>query len=289
MAASARAPHAGREASRYPTLWEACVNAIVFQQVSLAAASAIMGRFTVGMRSPSNVAAIRLYRFPDLAQVQRAPDRRCAEPASVPASSRRCGGLADALEEGALDEGRMEDFPSPGGRRPASRHQGDRPLDGRRDPAARIRAARRVSHERHQRDAQPALVGGSAPLMSRLCSRSLGPERGMLYYHLLLARLEARRRLMPCRGIRPIGRRGLRSIGQHATDAAGRAASTDAPGAVVASLIWTTRAPRETSTSAIIRRWQRHQSTSAHMTAVRRPQASISSSNRPAANSSLAR
>ena len=33
---------------RYPTMWEACVNAIVFQQISLHAASAIMGRLTMG-------------------------------------------------------------------------------------------------------------------------------------------------------------------------------------------------------------------------------------------------
>ena len=35
---------------RYPTLWEACVNAIVFQQVSLHAASAIMERLIVALR-----------------------------------------------------------------------------------------------------------------------------------------------------------------------------------------------------------------------------------------------
>ena len=49
-----------------------------------------------------------------------------------------------------------------------------------------------------------------------------------------------------------------------------------------------TRAPSDTSTSAIIRRWQRHQRISAHMTAVRRPHASVRSSKRPAANSSPA-
>jgi DNA-3-methyladenine glycosylase II len=39
----------GVKPPRYPTLWEACVNAIVFQQISLAAASAIMGRLIVGL------------------------------------------------------------------------------------------------------------------------------------------------------------------------------------------------------------------------------------------------
>ena len=39
----------GVKPPRYPTLWEACVNAIVFQQVSLLAASAIMRRLIVAL------------------------------------------------------------------------------------------------------------------------------------------------------------------------------------------------------------------------------------------------
>jgi DNA-3-methyladenine glycosylase II len=35
------------------------------------------------------------------------------------------------------------------------------------------------------------LVGGSAPHAVAAVLEALGPERGMLYYHLLLARLEA--------------------------------------------------------------------------------------------------
>ena len=42
----------GVKPPRYPTLWEACVNAIVFQQVSLVAASTIMGRLTLGLGEP---------------------------------------------------------------------------------------------------------------------------------------------------------------------------------------------------------------------------------------------
>jgi DNA-3-methyladenine glycosylase II len=37
-----------------------------------------------------------------------------------------------------------------------------------------------------------ALVGGSAPLGVEVVLDALGPQRGVLYYHLLLARLEAR-------------------------------------------------------------------------------------------------
>ena len=37
-----------------------------------------------------------------------------------------------------------------------------------------------------------ALVGGPVPLAVRTLLDTLGPEQGMLYYHLLLARLETR-------------------------------------------------------------------------------------------------
>jgi DNA-3-methyladenine glycosylase II len=42
-----------------------------------------------------------------------------------------------------------------------------------------------------------ALVGGPAPLAVRTLLDTLGPEQGMLYYHLLLARLETRGDLGP--------------------------------------------------------------------------------------------
>jgi DNA-3-methyladenine glycosylase II len=43
------------------------------------------------------------------------------------------------------------------------------------------------------------LVGGPAPLDIETVLDTLGPERGMLYYHLLLRRLEARGDLRPSR------------------------------------------------------------------------------------------
>src|SRR6187397_2364964 len=46
---------------RYPTIWEACVNAVVFQQISLHAASSIMGRLTAGLSEPVEDGRARLY------------------------------------------------------------------------------------------------------------------------------------------------------------------------------------------------------------------------------------
>lgn len=61
---------------RYPTLWEACVNAIVFQQVSLQAASAIMRRLIVALGPSFDSEGVPLYAFPSLARIQGVKDDR---------------------------------------------------------------------------------------------------------------------------------------------------------------------------------------------------------------------
>jgi DNA-3-methyladenine glycosylase II len=176
---------------RYPTLWEACVNAIVFQQVSLVAASTIMGRLTMGLGEPVERGGVRLFRFPGVGQIQRAPDsllRAAGLSAAKLATLRRVG---DALEGGALEELRLEDCPSPEAAALLRGIKGIGPWTaavillrglGRLDvfPANDTSVARNL-----------ALVGGSAPRDVTSALEALGPERGMLYYHLLLARLEA--------------------------------------------------------------------------------------------------
>jgi DNA-3-methyladenine glycosylase II len=176
---------------RYPTLWEACVNAIVFQQVSLVAASTIMGRLTRGLGEPIERGGLRLYRFPGIEQVQRAPER-CLRAAGLSAAKlatlRR---VADALEGGALDVVRLEERPSPEATALLRGIKGIGPWTaavillrglGRLDvfPANDTSVARNL-----------ALVGGTAPRDVTSVLEALGPDRGMLYYHLLLARLEA--------------------------------------------------------------------------------------------------
>jgi DNA-3-methyladenine glycosylase II len=176
---------------RYPTLWEACVNAIVFQQVSLVAASTIMGRFTVGLGEPVEHEGVRLYHFPGIEQVRRAPDRLLRGAGLSAAKLATLRRVADAIEEGALDEARMKESPSPEAAALLRGIKGIGPWTaavillrglGRLDvfPTNDTSVARNL-----------ALVGGSAPQDVAAVLETLGPERGMLYYHLLLARLEA--------------------------------------------------------------------------------------------------
>lgn len=177
---------------RYPTIWEACVNAIVFQQISLHAASAIMGRLTKALSQPVEGGGVRLYRFPSPGQVLSAPDSRlrgAGLSAGKLATLRR---VADALGAGALDEAQLETLPSPDAAARLRSIKGIGPWTavvillrglGRLDvfPASDTSVARNLT-----------LVGGPASLDVETLLDTLGPERGMLYYHLLLGRLEAR-------------------------------------------------------------------------------------------------
>jgi DNA-3-methyladenine glycosylase II len=182
---------------RYPTVWEACVNAIVFQQISLHAASSIMGRLTVGLSEPVEHSGVRLYPFPSPEQVLRAPDsvlRGAGLSVGKLATLRR---VADALGAGALDETQLERLPSPDAAALLRSIKGIGPWTaavillrglGRLDvfPENDTSVARNLM-----------LVGGPAALDVATLLDTLGPERGMLYYHLLLGRLETRGDLPP--------------------------------------------------------------------------------------------
>ena len=182
---------------RYPTLWEACVNAIVFQQVSLVAASTIMGRLIAVLARTVEREGARLYRFPSLDQFQDADDGRlhtAGLSAGKLATLRR---VADALGSGALDEAGLERLPSADAGRVLCGIKGIGPWTaavillrglGRLDvfPSNDTSVVRNLK-----------LIGGSAPLDLETVLEALGPDRGMLYYHLLLARLEARGQLAP--------------------------------------------------------------------------------------------
>ena len=182
---------------RYPSIWEACVNAVVFQQISLRAASAIMGRLVTGLTEPVERNGVRLYPFPIPGQVLRAPDsllRGAGLSAGKLATLRR---VADALGTGAIDEPQLERLPSP-------------------DAAALLRSIKGIGswtavvillRGLGRLDVFPAhdtsvarnltLVGAPAALDVETLLDTLGAERGMLYYHLLLARLETRGALSP--------------------------------------------------------------------------------------------
>jgi DNA-3-methyladenine glycosylase II len=187
----------GAKPPRYPTLWEACANAIVFQQLSLRAASTIMHRLVVAIGQcvePDDV-PVPMYVFPTAERFQRERDeplRATGLSASKVAALRR---VAEALASGALDAATLERCTSPDAAAMLRRIKGIGPWTaalillrglGRLDvfPANDTSIASNI-----------ALVAGSAPLDVQHVLDTLGSQRGMLYYHLLLGRLEARNEL----------------------------------------------------------------------------------------------
>ena len=184
----------GVKPPRYPTLWEACANAIVFQQLSIRAASAIMHRLTVaaGQCVQAEGVPVPLYLFPTAERFQHESDERLRTfglSANKSATLRR---VAEALESGALDAVTLEQCTSADAAAMLCRIKGIGPWTatiillrglGRLDvfPGNDTSVASNV-----------ALVAGSAPPDVQRVLDALGPQRGMLYFHLLLARLEAR-------------------------------------------------------------------------------------------------
>jgi DNA-3-methyladenine glycosylase II len=182
---------------RYPTLWEACANAVVFQQISLHAASAIMHRLVDALGTVVAHGAATLRAFPEPASVARASGealRAAGLSAGKVAALREIGATLDA---GGLTEAGLERLSSPGAAEALTRLRGIGPWTaaivllrglGRLDvfPENDSGAARSL-----------AFLGGGKPVATAPVLELLGDQRGMLYYHLLLARLEARGDLAP--------------------------------------------------------------------------------------------
>ena len=184
----------GVKPPRYPSVWEGCANAIVFQQVSLRAASSIMGRLIVSLGRPVAVDGLStpIYVFPDAACFRNAPDAllRAAGLSGAKAATLRAVG--DALADGTLNEADLEECSSEDAAARLRQIKGIGPWTaavillrglGRLDvfPANDTSIASNI-----------ALVAGSDTFDSKKLLEILGPQRGMLYFYLLLARLEAR-------------------------------------------------------------------------------------------------
>ncbi len=182
----------GVKPPRYPTLWEACANAIVFQQVSLRAASAIMHRIIVTLGQPVTTDEVRLYVFPTMESVRDADDdvlRGAGLSASKVATLRRVGG---AIGSGALDTAALEARTSQDAAAILQEIKGIGPWTA---AVILLRGLGRLDvfpANDTSVSSNMALVAGPGPLDAQSVLDALGAQRGMLYFYLLLARLEGR-------------------------------------------------------------------------------------------------
>ena len=184
----------GVKPPRYPSLWEACSNAIVFQQLSLRAANAIMQRLivAVGRRVETDAVPVPLYVFPTPESVQRETSHRLRAVGLSDSKIATLRRVAGALSTGTLDATSLERRTSPDAAAILQQIKGIGPWTatlillrglGRLDvfPDNDASVARNI-----------ALLAGSAPFDVADVLDKLGSQRGMLYYHLLLGRLESR-------------------------------------------------------------------------------------------------
>jgi DNA-3-methyladenine glycosylase II len=180
----------GVKPPRYPTLWESCVNAIAFQQVSLIAASAIVRRLLLELAPTRECDGIMLRQFPTAERILEA-DARLARQAGLSINKwTTLQRVAEALTTGALNEAMLEERSSRDAAVLLRQIRGIGPWTatvillrglGRLDvfPMNDSSVARNLT-----------LVARGRPVDVDATLDALGEQRGMLYYHLLLARLD---------------------------------------------------------------------------------------------------
>lgn len=182
----------GVKPPRYPSLWEAIVNAVVFQQVSIHAATAILRRVIERYSPlfPAGPSFLAVFPGPDIVAHADATELRALGLSVNKVVALRT--LARAVLAGELDGARLENVPTDELTAHLTGLRGIGPWTaavialrgfGRLDvfPLNDSGVARSIK----------ALSGDTAVDAAAILGR-LGAQRGMLYYHLLLGRLAAR-------------------------------------------------------------------------------------------------
>lgn len=105
----------GAKPPRYPTLWEACANAIIFQQVSLRAASAVMQRMVVVLGQAVDAVDLPtpFYVFPSPERFQEAKDELLCTTGLSTSKIATLRRVAGTLGSGMLDQIALERTASP--------------------------------------------------------------------------------------------------------------------------------------------------------------------------------
>ncbi|MEO6954861.1 MAG: hypothetical protein ABI321_23880 [Polyangia bacterium] len=182
----------GIKPPRYPTLWEACVNTIVFQQISLQAASSVMRRLIQLLGESVAYDGMSLTIFPTVERFLGASDaavRAAGMSEAKVATLRRAG---EAIARGALTEAMVEERSSAEGAKLLCTTKGIGPWTA---AVILIRGFGRLDTfpgNDTSVAANLALVAPGVRLEAKDITELLGSQRGMLYFCLLLARLEAR-------------------------------------------------------------------------------------------------
>ena len=178
----------GVKPPRYPTLWEACAHAVVFQQISIHAGAAIMRRLVESLAEEVVVGDVRGRVFPEPQRWLDADDAVLRAAGLSRNKRAHVRSVAAAVASGTVREAQLEAMTTVQAGQALTAIGGIGPWSaavvllrglGRLDvfPMRDSGVARSV-----------ALLGGDGDGLDTVLE-ALGPVRGMLYFHLLLGRL----------------------------------------------------------------------------------------------------
>jgi DNA-3-methyladenine glycosylase II len=181
----------GVKPPRYPSLWETVCNAVIYQQVSIHAAGAILRRVIERYAFAVELGDARIYPFPVPPTLLDADPVELRDLGLSVNKINALKAVARALDAGDLDESELEALPTPALVETLVAHKGIGPWTaavialrgfGRLDifPMNDSGVAKSLRTLTGDADVQPE------PVLA-----ALAPQQGMLYYHLLLGRLAA--------------------------------------------------------------------------------------------------
>lgn len=179
----------GLKPPRYPTLWEACAHAILFQQISIHAAATIMRRAVERLGESVAADGVRCIVFPAARRWLEADDAELREAGISRNKIDHLRSAAQATVEGAIAEDRLASMTTPEAARHLCMVRG---IGAWSASVVLLRGMGRLDTF-PLRDSgvarSLALLSGEAHIDQVDLLEGLGDMRGMLYYHLLLGRM----------------------------------------------------------------------------------------------------
>ena len=166
----------GLEPPRFGSLWESVLHAIPFQQLSLKSAMTVLGRLIEASSEPVEFEGRVLYPVPGPDRLLSLPAERIRATGLSGAKARALREAAKAIAGGTLDEISLEALDSSASGA------------GRRSSSCCADFAASTPSPRGTPERRPACGRSCRASIPPASFASSAPSRGMLYYHLLLAR-----------------------------------------------------------------------------------------------------
>jgi DNA-3-methyladenine glycosylase II len=179
----------GVKPPRYPTLWEACAHAILFQQISIHAAAAIMRRAVELLGESVTASGLRCVAFPPPDRWLDAGDGPLRAAGISGNKIRHLRSAAEAIVGGRISDAALQPLSTA---EAAERLREVRGIGAWSAAVILLRGLGRLDTF-PLRDSGVArslsLLSGEAHVEQTALLEQLGDMRGMLYYHLLLGRM----------------------------------------------------------------------------------------------------